>query len=64
MRMLLAEPAMNYDEVSVALGMPRGSIGPTHGRSLARLRRDPHLARAVGACSIPVADAARPRTRG
>jgi RNA polymerase sigma factor (sigma-70 family) len=64
MRMLLAEPAMSYHEVSVALGMPRGSIGPTHGRSLARLRRDPHLARALGASSIPVAATDRPRTHG
>jgi RNA polymerase sigma factor (sigma-70 family) len=29
----------SYDEVSRALGMPQGSIGPTRGRCLARLRR-------------------------
>lgn len=28
----------DYDEVAVALGMPRGSIGPTRGRCLAKLR--------------------------
>jgi RNA polymerase sigma factor (sigma-70 family) len=28
----------DYDVVSVALGMPRGSIGPTRGRCLAKLR--------------------------
>jgi RNA polymerase sigma factor (sigma-70 family) len=28
----------DYDEVSAALGMPRGSIGPTRGRCLAKLR--------------------------
>jgi RNA polymerase sigma factor (sigma-70 family) len=28
----------DYDEVSVALGMPKGSIGPTRGRCLAKLR--------------------------
>jgi RNA polymerase sigma factor (sigma-70 family) len=28
----------DYDAVSVALGMPRGSIGPTRGRCLAKLR--------------------------
>jgi RNA polymerase sigma factor (sigma-70 family) len=28
----------DYDLVSVALGMPRGSIGPTRGRCLAKLR--------------------------
>ena len=48
MRALLAKPALTYDELGVALGIPRGSIGPRRGRSLARLRRDPHLARAVG----------------
>jgi RNA polymerase sigma factor (sigma-70 family) len=53
MRFLLTEPAVSYDEVSIALGMPRGSIGPTYGRCVARLRRDPHLARALGACPIP-----------
>jgi len=29
----------NYAAVAEALGMPRGSIGPTRGRCLARLRR-------------------------
>lgn len=29
----------DYAEISVALGMPVGSIGPTRGRCLARLRR-------------------------
>lgn len=28
----------DYDAVSAALGMPRGSIGPTRGRCLAKLR--------------------------
>lgn len=32
-------PRPDYDEVSVALGMKKGSIGPTRGRCLARLRR-------------------------
>jgi RNA polymerase sigma factor (sigma-70 family) len=47
MRTLVARPAMSYDQLSVALGLPRGSIGPTRQRSLARLRRDPHLREAV-----------------
>lgn len=47
-RTLLARPACTYDEISTALGIPRGSIGPTRGRSLARLRRDAHLGRAIG----------------
>jgi hypothetical protein len=28
----------DYEAVSTALGMPRGSIGPTRGRCLAKLR--------------------------
>lgn len=28
----------DYDEVATALGMPRGSVGPTRGRCLAKLR--------------------------
>lgn len=63
MRMLLSNPALSFDEVSAALGMPRGSLGPTHGRCLARLRRDPHLARVVGA-SLPVATSRRARVIG
>jgi RNA polymerase sigma factor (sigma-70 family) len=30
----------DYDQVSAALGMPRGSIGPTRGRCLDKLRRN------------------------
>jgi DNA-directed RNA polymerase specialized sigma24 family protein len=28
----------DYDDVAAALGMPRGSIGPTRGRCLSKLR--------------------------
>jgi RNA polymerase sigma factor (sigma-70 family) len=45
--MLLADPTMSYAEISKALGTPIGSIGPTRARSLARLRRDPELLRAI-----------------
>ena len=38
--MLFAEPAPSYAEISTALDMPVGSIGPTRQRSIARLRRD------------------------
>jgi RNA polymerase sigma factor (sigma-70 family) len=47
-RLLLDEPALSYDELSVALDMPRGSIGPTRARCLARLRGDRHLAGVAG----------------
>jgi RNA polymerase sigma factor (sigma-70 family) len=38
LRVLMASPPPNYGDVSVALGMPVGSIGPTRGRCLDRLR--------------------------
>lgn len=40
LRMLAAEPAPSYEEISAALGMPVGSIGPTRARALTRLRRE------------------------
>ena len=36
---LETDPRPSYDEVAIALDMPQGSIGPTRGRCLARLRR-------------------------
>ena len=39
LRMLAADPAPSYEEISGALGMPVGSIGPTRGRCLESLRR-------------------------
>lgn len=41
--MLIGEPACAYTEVSAALGVAVGSIGPKRARCLARLRRSPHL---------------------
>ncbi len=38
LRVLLADPAPSYAEVSAALDLPIGSIGPTRGRCLERLR--------------------------
>jgi len=38
--MLAADPPSNYDEIGAALGMPKGSIGPTRARALERLRRE------------------------
>jgi len=40
LQMLAAEPAPSYAEISAALGMAIGSIGPTRARALARLRRE------------------------
>ena len=36
--MLMADPPASYAEISDQLGLPIGSIGPTRGRCLARLR--------------------------
>ncbi len=38
MESLLAEPAPSYADVSVRIGIPIGSIGPTRGRCVKRLR--------------------------
>jgi RNA polymerase sigma factor (sigma-70 family) len=40
LRLLVAEPQPSYEEISAALQMPIGSIGPTRARSLERLRRE------------------------
>lgn len=50
LRILMADPPPSYDEVSAALDMPIGSIGPTRMRCLAKLRE---LAAAAGLGSTP-----------
>jgi RNA polymerase sigma factor (sigma-70 family) len=42
--MLMGDPPLPYTQVSATLGIPVGSIGPSRGRCLDRLRRSPHLA--------------------
>jgi RNA polymerase sigma factor (sigma-70 family) len=44
LELLLDEAPTSYAEISRALKMPVGSIGPTRARTLARLRRDPQIA--------------------
>lgn len=44
LRVLTADPAPSYEEISAALGMPIGSIGPTRARCLAKLRIEAELA--------------------
>jgi RNA polymerase sigma factor (sigma-70 family) len=39
LRVLMADPPPNYQQVAVAMDMPIGSIGPTRGRCLERLRQ-------------------------
>ncbi|MGH9227057.1 MAG: RNA polymerase sigma factor [Acidimicrobiales bacterium] len=41
--MLTSDPALSYEEVSASLEIPVGSIGPTRGRCLDRLRNDSQL---------------------
>jgi RNA polymerase sigma factor (sigma-70 family) len=38
LEMLMADPPASYADISDELGLPIGSIGPTRGRCLARLR--------------------------
>ena len=42
--MLLQDPPVPYGEISQALDMPVGSIGPSRGRCLDRLRKSPAFA--------------------
>jgi RNA polymerase sigma factor (sigma-70 family) len=44
---ILRKPGVSYDELSVELSMPMGSIGPTRERALRRLRDDSALLLAV-----------------
>jgi RNA polymerase sigma factor (sigma-70 family) len=39
LRVLMADPPPSYQQVAVAMDMPIGSIGPTRGRCLHRLRQ-------------------------
>jgi RNA polymerase sigma factor (sigma-70 family) len=43
MELLMADPEIEYREISAATGMPIGSIGPTRARCLDRLAGDPSL---------------------
>jgi RNA polymerase sigma factor (sigma-70 family) len=40
LRLLITDPAPSYDEISAALDIPVGSIGPTRARALERLQRE------------------------
>jgi RNA polymerase sigma factor (sigma-70 family) len=41
--LLIQDPPPSYAEISSALSMPVGSIGPTRARCVAQLRRSPHM---------------------
>jgi RNA polymerase sigma factor (sigma-70 family) len=53
--LLIADPPLGYKQISERLVLPIGSIGPTRGRCLDRLRRSPHLAGLVSAQTASVA---------
>jgi RNA polymerase sigma factor (sigma-70 family) len=38
LRLLMVDPPLSYDQISVLLGIPKGSIGPTRARILDKLR--------------------------
>jgi RNA polymerase sigma factor (sigma-70 family) len=46
---LAADPPVPYAEISARLGIPVGSIGPTRGRCLDKLRRYPAIAALINA---------------
>ena len=47
--LLFADSPPSYEEISMATGMPVGSIGPTRGRYLAQLRTRPGILELQGA---------------
>jgi RNA polymerase sigma factor (sigma-70 family) len=47
--LLIQDPPVPYAEISARLGIPAGSIGPTRGRCLDRLRRYPAIAALITA---------------
>ena len=47
--LLIQDPPVPYAEISARLGIPVGSIGPTRGRCLDRLRRHPAIAALITA---------------
>ena len=47
--MLIQDPPVPYAQISAALNIPVGSIGPRRGRCLDKLRRDPVIAALINA---------------
>jgi RNA polymerase sigma factor (sigma-70 family) len=59
--MLITDPPLSYAEISAALPVPIGSIGPQRARCLDRLRRSPFL-NVLSDRDVP--DSARPNDTG
>ena len=49
---LTADPPVPYAEISARLGIPVGSIGPSRGRCLDKLRRHPAIAALINAAAL------------
>ncbi len=47
LRLLMVEPRRSYEDISAALDMPIGSIGPTRQRAIDRLRQELTLTRSM-----------------
>jgi len=47
--LLIEDPPVPYAEISARLGIPAGSIGPSRGRCVERLRRHPAIAALINA---------------
>lgn len=48
LRIMAAEPRVSYAEMAAALGVPRGSLGPTRRRCIEKLRDHPAVRRTSG----------------
>lgn len=48
LQVLTGDPPPDYQQISAALRIPIGSIGPTRGRALEAMRRDTDLMAAIG----------------
>ena len=48
LQVLSGDPPPDYQQISAALRIPIGSIGPTRGRALEAMRRDTDLMAAIG----------------
>jgi RNA polymerase sigma factor (sigma-70 family) len=46
---MVVDPGVDYDQICARLGMPKGSIGPTRGRCLAKLETELRAVYPVGA---------------
>ncbi|MFI5932177.1 RNA polymerase sigma factor [Actinoplanes sp. NPDC051494] len=56
--LLLADPPLSYEQIGTRLGVPVGSIGPTRGRCVDKLRLCPALAALAGSRKETPRDAA------